>query len=127
MKIAKILAFEQVYPKLKNLPLNVKASFILSKIHQLALLDIEIYRNSFSDIINKYGQKDEEGKIKISENGNFIPIEEDKMLECQKEIEELENIEVSNYDNYKISIDDLANIELTPEDLDNLTAFLKEE
>ena len=32
MKIAKILAFEQVYPKLKNLPLNVKTSFTLSKI-----------------------------------------------------------------------------------------------
>lgn len=127
MKIAKILAFEQVYPKLKNLLLNVKTSFILSKIHQLALLDIEIYKNSLSNIINKYGKKDENGNLKISENDNFIPIEEDKIKECQKEIEELENIEVNNYDIYKISIEDLINIELTPEDLDNLTAFLKEE
>lgn len=127
MKIAKILAFEQVYPKLKNLPLNVKTSFILSKIHQLALLDIEIYKNSLSNIINKYGKKDENGNLKISENDNFIPIEENKIKECQKEIEELENIEVNNYDIYKISIEDLINIELTPEDLDNLTAFLKEE
>ena len=127
MKIAKILAFEQVYPKLKNLPLNVKTSFTLSKIHQLALLDIEIYKNSLSNIINKYGQKDENGNLKISENDNFIPVEENKIKECQKEMEELENVEVNNYDIYKISIEDLVNVELTPADLDNLTAFLKEE
>ena len=48
MKISKILAFEQVYPKLKELPLNIKTSYTLSKIHQLALLDIEFYKNSLS-------------------------------------------------------------------------------
>lgn len=126
MKIVKLFAFEQVYPKLKELPLNIKTSYTLSKIHQLALLDIEFYKNSLSNIINKYGQKDEEGNLKMVED-NFIPIIEDELERCQKEIRELEDLEIDNYDSYKISIEDLINIELSPEDLDNLSAFLKEE
>ena len=125
MKIVKLFAFEQVYPKLKELPLNIKTSYTLSKIHQLALLDIEFYKNSFSNIINKYGQRDEEGNLKVGED-NFIPIIEGELERCQKEIGELENLEIDNYDSYKISIEDLINIELSPEDLDNLSAFLKE-
>lgn len=126
MKIVKLFAFEQVYPKLKELPLNIKTSYTLSKIHQLALLDIEFYKNSLSNIINKYGQRDEEGNLKVAED-NFIPIIEGELERCQKEIRELENLEIYNYDSYKISIEDLINIELSPEDLDNLSAFLKEE
>ena len=126
MKIVKLFAFEQVYPKLKELPLNIKTSYTLSKIHQLALLDIEFYKNSLSNIINKYGQRDEEGNLKVAED-NFIPIIEGELERCQKEIGELENLEIDNYDSYKISIEDLINIELSPEDLDNLSAFLKEE
>lgn len=126
MKIVKLFAFEQVYPKLKELPLNIKTSYTLSKIHQLALLDIEFYKNSLSNIINKYGQRDEEGNLKVAED-NFIPIIEGELERCQKEIGELENLEIDNYDSYKISIEDLINIELSPEDLDNLSAFLKED
>lgn len=126
MKIVKLFAFEQVYPKLKELPLNIKTSYTLSKIHQLALLDIEFYKNSLSNIINKYGQRDEEGNLKVAED-NFIPIIEGELERCQKEIRELENLEIDNYDSYKISIEDLINIELSPEDLDNLSAFLKED
>lgn len=125
MKIVKLFAFEQVYPKLKELPLNIKTSYTLSKIHQLALLDIEFYKNSLSNIINKYGQRDEEGNLKVVED-NFIPIIEGELERCQKEIGELENLEIDNYDSYKISIEELINIELSPEDLDNLSAFLKE-
>lgn len=126
MKIINLFAFEQVYPKLKELPLNIKTSYTLSKIHQLALLDIEFYKNSLSNIINKYGQKDEEGNLKVVDD-NFIPIVEDELEKCQKEIRELENLEIDNYNSYKISIEDLVNVELSPEDLDNLSAFLKED
>ena len=91
MKIVKLFAFEQVYPKLKELPLNIKTSYTLSKIHQLALLDIEFYKNSLSNIINKYGQRDEEGNLKVAED-NFIPIIEGELERCQKEIGELKRV-----------------------------------
>lgn len=125
MKIEKILAFEKVYPILKELPLNIKTSYILAKIHQLAESDVQFYQQNFANIIMKYGEKDEDGNIKQTED--FIPIKEDMIQECEKAMNDLHNLEIPDYDNLKFSLNDLGNIELSPEHLQSLLPFISEE
>lgn len=125
MKIEKILAFEKVYPILKELPLNIKTSYTLAKIHQLAESDVQFYQQNFANIIMKYGEKDEDGNIKQTED--FIPVKEDMIQECEKAMNDLHNFEIPDYDNLKISLVDLGNIELTPDQLQNLLPFISEE
>lgn len=127
MKITNVLAFEEVYPKLKSLSLDIKTAYALMKIHQMALIDTEFYKKSLSVIIEKYGEKDENGVLKISKEDNYIPIATEQLDECQKEIYELENLQVSeDYKKYSFSLDEFSNIEITPKELEGLAAFLKE-
>ena len=105
-----------------NLPL--KGAYKINKIRRALDKEAEIYSTKFQEIIEAYGKKDENGKIMFSESGEQILIQEDKLEECNKAIEELQGIEIE-IDNYNLTIDDLGeNLECTPEELDALMPFL---
>ena len=105
-----------------NLPL--KGAYKINKIRKALDKEAETYSSKFQEIIETYGKKDEDGKIMFSESGEQILIQEDKLEECNKAIEELQGIEIE-VDNYNLTIDDLGeNLECTPEELDALMPFL---
>ena len=125
MTIDKILAFEKLYPTLKELSLPIKTSYTLAKIHQTAAADVQFYQQKLFEIISKYGDKDEAGNLKQKED--FIPIKEESLKDCEKEMNELHNFDLPDYNNLKISLVDLGNIELTPDQLQSLLPFISEE
>lgn len=83
-----------VLSKLTNLELPIKLSYAFSK--NITKIDAELkaYNMEREKLLNKYGEKDEEGKLKQSEDGkvNILDIENfnkeiAELLQCESEID----------------------------------------
>ncbi len=83
-----------VLSKLTNLELPIKLSYAFSK--NIAKIDTELkaYNMEREKLLNKYGEKDEEGKLKLSEKGevNILDMENfnkeiTELLQCEGEID----------------------------------------
>ena len=61
----------------------------------------------------------------FSEDGNQIMIQDDKLVECNKALEDLQSLEVE-IDTFNLTIEDLGEgIECTPDQLDALMPFME--
>lgn len=83
-----------VLSKLTNLELPIKLSYAFSK--NITKIDTELkaYNMEREKLLNKYGEKDEEGKLKLSEKGevNILDVENfnkeiAELLQCESEID----------------------------------------
>ena len=83
-----------VLSKLTNLELPVKLSYAFSK--NITKIDAELkaYNMEREKLLNKYGEKDEEGKLKLSEKGEVNILDREnfnkdvaELLKCESEID----------------------------------------
>lgn len=105
-----------------NVPL--KGAYKLNKIRQVAEKEGEFYVAKFQEIIDTYAKKDEQGNLIFSGDNEQILIQEDKIDECNKALDELQNIKIE-VNNYDLTIEDLGdNCECTPDELEALMPFM---
>lgn len=83
-----------VLSKLTNLELPIKLSYAFSK--NITKIDAELkaYNIEREKLLNKYGEKDEEGKLKLSEKGEVNILDREnfnkeiaELLQCESEID----------------------------------------
>ena len=83
-----------VLSKLTNLELPIKLSYAFSK--NITKIDAELkaYNIEREKLLKKYGEKDEEGKLKVSEKGEVNILDREnfnkeiaELLQCESEIE----------------------------------------
>lgn len=77
------------------------------------------YKAAFKELVEKYGAKDEEGKLLVDGNGNVSIPDTHSFLE---EVEKLETIDCPDVTIQRIAFDEIMqlSISLTPEQLDAL-------
>jgi len=97
----------------KELP--VKASYAIAK--NIAKLDSELktYNSEREKLIEKYSQKDDNGKTVIGEN-NQVKLQEEHLENWKKDIKELLAIE-NDIEIHKFNIDALEDFRMTPAEL----------
>ncbi|WP_147589299.1 hypothetical protein [Clostridium paraputrificum] len=103
-----------VLSKLTNLELPIKLSYAFSK--NITKIDAELkaYNIEREKLLNKYGEKDEEGKLKLSEKGEVNILD---MENFNKEIAELLQCE-SEIDIHLIDLESInTDIKITPGEL----------
>ncbi|GAA0108518.1 hypothetical protein [Clostridium sp.] len=102
--------------------LPVKISYGIKKNIEIISREIKIYEEERAVLIDKYGEKDKDGKVKI-ENNNFLIKDVENF---KKDIRELQSIE-NEIETYDISLDLLlnSNIELTTAELTSIEFLLK--
>ena len=106
-----------------NLPL--KAAYKLNKIKKAVEKEGDFYGEKFQEILDKYAKKDENGELVFNEDGSQIMIKDDMIEECNKELTDLQNLEVQ-IENYGLTIDDFGDdIECTPDSLAALMPFME--
>ena len=105
-----------------NLPL--KGAYKLNKIRKAVEKESEFYSEKFQEIVNTYAKKDDDGNIVFSEDGGQIMIQDDKIIECNQALEDLQQLTIE-IDNYNLSLEDLGeDLECTPDQLDVLMPFM---
>lgn len=101
---------------------DIHTQYKFIKIKMLLKPELEIYYTQLQKLKPLF-KLDENNQI-IYENGGF-QIQEDKIHECEKIIQEINGIEVILPDIY-FSLDELAPLALTFKQLELLTPFIKE-
>lgn len=104
-----------VLNKLTTMDLNIKVSYVVAKNISKIDKELEIYNKEKSKLIEKYGEKDEDGKLKIREDGKINIVDLENWNKDIKELNEIEN----EIDIHKINEEDLfkCNCNITPGEL----------
>lgn len=104
--------------------LPLKGAYKLNKIKKSVEKENEFYIEKFQEIINTYAKKNENGELVFSDDGNQIIIKDGMVEECNKALNELQELTVE-IENYGLKIEDLGeNITCTPDELEALMPFL---
>lgn len=113
----KILNTINVLGNLNNTQLPIKLAYAISKNINKIDIELKTYNDEKVKLINKYAEKDKEGKVISDEHGHII-IEEKYKEDWNNDISELLSIE-NEIDIHKIQLDDLlnANYNISPAEL----------
>lgn len=93
--------------KLNNAQLPIKVAYAISKNVNKIESELKVYNTEKAKLVNKYGEKDKEGKLKVGENGN-VSLKEEHIEDYNRDIKELLSIE-NEIDIHMIQLDDLLN------------------
>lgn len=125
IKMYQILEFQFFYDKIKEKEMSIKTAYKFSKLVLRLDTEIKFYQKKFQSILEKYGEKDEKGNFKLTEDKKGVVIKQENLLACQKEVEELHNldIEISGAD---FTLDELDSLNVTIQEMNTMMPFIKE-
>ena len=95
MKMIDALNFLEAYSSIKNKPLKINIIYKLSKCLEECEKEREFYQQQFTNILNKYAKKDENGNFVYTEEKTGILIDEPQQKVCEKELSELLNLDIN--------------------------------
>lgn len=96
-----------VLGELNNAKLPVKIAYAITKNINKINIELKAYNKEKIKLIDKYGEKDKEGKLKVDKKGN-IPLKKEHIEDYNRDIAELLSIE-NEIDIHMINLDDLLN------------------
>ena len=96
-----------VLGELNNAKLPVKVAYAITKNINKINSELKAYNKEKAKLIDKYGEKDKEGKLKVDKKGN-IPLKEEHIEDWNRDIKELLSIE-NEIDIHMINLDELLN------------------
>lgn len=92
--IEQLLEFRNIYNDLNEFTVCFSTAIKLYQLKIIADAAYEVYNLQMNDIINKYGQLDENNQLVTSDDG-VILINPDKVQDCQKEFELLRQTKIT--------------------------------
>ena len=125
LKMNQIIEFQMFYNNIKNTKLPLKTAYKLNKLFIQINEELSFYQQKFTEIINEFGKRDENGELIYSSDRTSIEIMDGRRLECQQKIEELQNLEV-NIEGIEFTTDELESLNLTISEVECLMPFIKE-
>lgn len=125
VKMIEVLGFIDVFETLKDKTLNLKTAYKINKIAEQASNEQKFYAEKFSEIVENYTLKDEDGNKIVSDDGVSLKLIPDKIDECSEKIQELHNIEIT-FSVDPLEISEIEKIDLTVTEFGKLMPFIKE-
>lgn len=126
MKMIDALSFLEAYSSIKNKPLKINIIYKLSKCFEECEKEREFYQQQFTNILNKYAKKDENGNFIYTDEKTGILIDESQQKTCEKELSELLALDINIDEKYFIKINDIAHLELDIETFNKIKSFIIE-
>ena len=110
--------------KLSQESLKGKTAYYIARLLREIDKELTLFNETRGNLIKKYGDKDENGELKIDENGNcqFAPQEMEKFYSEMNDI--LNNIIELNAN--KITLNELEELDFTPNEMIILEPFIEE-
>lgn len=125
MQLSKVVEFHNLYSTLKEKEMPVLVAYKLNQIEDVCEKNNKFFEEKTRDIINKYAEKDSDGKPLFTEDQKSVRIQQDFIDTCVKELQELSEIDVDVPD-IKIDINDLNDIKITVAEMSALMPFIKD-
>ena len=125
MQLSKVVEFHNLYSTLKEKEMPVLVAYKLNQIEDVCEKNNKFFEEKTRNIINKYAEKDSDGKPLFTEDQKSVRIQQDFIDTCVKELQELSEIDVDVPD-IKIDINDLNDIKITVAEMGALMPFIKD-
>ena len=125
MQLSKVVEFHNLYSTLREKEMPVLVAYKLNQIEDVCEKNNKFFEEKTRDIINKYAEKDSDGKPLFTEDQKSVRIQQDFIDTCVKELQELSEIDVDVPD-IKIDINDLNDIKITVAEMGALMPFIKD-
>lgn len=122
IKMSTIIALKGVCENLKSQKTSVKTAYKISKILNTIEKEFTFYQTKFTEIINEYSEKDENGQPILINDGQGVKIDPSRLIEAQTKLTELEDLEVEIESN--LTIDELEGLEISISDMQHLSYLL---
>lgn len=126
MKMSNLLQLNQLKSKIINNVMPIKTTYKFTRLFKEVDENVEFFNKTLSDLLDNYGQKDENGEYILTNDGNGVKIKEDKYDECIAKIDELNALEANLVYQPTFKIEELDNIELSMNELELLMPFIEE-
>ena len=122
-KLSTIVNSIEIMQRLANSPVKGRTAYNIGKIIKKIEQEVNLFYDTRTKIVNKYGVKDENGEL-IIENDNY-KINPDLIEEFNLEVNNLlETVVVINVN--PIKLEELAEIEITPAQMILIEDFIQE-
>lgn len=125
MKLYEALSLRSLLVRLKTEKLSIKTAYKLMKLVEFFESEAKFYQDEFNTIIEKFGEKSEDGNYQFTEDNTGIKIIEGKENECQTVLDALQNIECAA-PSIKFKIEEFENVDVTLDELSVLMPFIEE-
>ena len=125
IKMYQALSIISIYERIRETKVSAKIAYKFNKLRNTLISDTDFYRTELNKIIEQYGERDENGSLIPLDYGGGIKIKSENVLTAQKEINELDNLEI-DAPNIKFTIDELDGLQLSIEDFNRILPFIEE-
>lgn len=122
LKLEDLVNSTEALQKLSNTSLKARPAFTVSKMLKEAEKELANFNEVRMNLINKYGEKDEEGKLITDENDN-CKITAEHINDFSNELQELVATTIEINAN-KLTLEDLGNADFTPSEIAALEPFV---
>ena len=122
LKVGELVNSTEALQKLSQKELKAKLAWQVSKLLKAADKELQEFNEARMNLIKKYGEKDENGELITDDKGN-CKIPEEVTVDFSNELNDLVEAEIEINAN-KIKIDDLENIDFTPNEMNILEVFI---
>lgn len=122
LKLEDLINSTEALQKLSNTSLKARPAFTVSKMLKEAEKELANFNEVRMNLINKYGEKDEEGKLITDENDN-CKITAEHINNFSNELKELVATTIEINAN-KLTLEDLGNADFTPSEIAALEPFV---
>ena len=124
LKMHQLIELGPICNRLKTFSLSFKTSYRIT----LLMLEVEkhtyFYQESFRNLLNEYGKKDESGNVMPTEDGKGVLLAEETIQEAYQKLGELRELDVELPD-YKFNLDAFGDIEISPQEMLVLIPFIE--
>lgn len=123
IKMHEALGYTTFYTAAKEQKVPLKTAYKLSKLSKAVEEQQNFYQDKFREIIQDYAKLNEFGEPELTEDGMSVLLRDGTEEECQKAIEELQNLEIDLPD-VNLTSEELGNLELTLLEMNGILPFL---
>lgn len=122
VKMSDIINNTEMLQKVAKMPLKAKLAWQVARLLKALDAEVQQFNETRMQLINKYGEKNENGELVTDEGGNCKIVPENTS-EFSNELTELVNAEIEVNAN-RIPIDSLGDLDFTPSEMTSLEPFI---
>lgn len=126
LQVTKAINATGVYDKLRTQKLPVRAMYKFTKLFQAIDEETKYYYDKLRELVTEYSQKDENGNPIPTDDNLGVKIQEDRIGEFQRELNELTELQI-NLPDISFNLNELESAELSFDEFNLLLPFIKED
>lgn len=126
IKVSELLNSQEVLKELAQKPMRAKTSYAVARIIRDVENEMATFDKTRQEILKKYCIKDENGEMKINEEGN-VTIEDGKIDEYNQEIKDLLESRITLSSARPLILKEIEDMELTPSQIYSLSCFIQDD